>query len=147
MSFVAEAELTIDAPAAAVFDRLVDFAGWPRWMPASFAPVLQVDAPPSLRLGDRFRVRIGGSPFASTLQVSILVPSRELGWRGGVRGLLCAEHRFVLVPQDGRRTRVRSVETWRGALSAVTRGIVRPLAERIGREQLAGLTRAAVSSN
>jgi hypothetical protein len=147
MSFVAQAELMIDAPAARVFDRLADFAAWPSWMPASFVPLVQAVQPSPLRLGDRFRVKVGGAPFASTLRLSVCERPREIAWRGGVRGLLWAEHRFVLEPDGDRRTRVRSIETWRGALAGLTRRIVKPLAEKIGGEQLAGLARASAPSN
>lgn len=147
MSFVAQAEVTIDAPAQRVFDRLADFAAWPSWMPASFVPVLRAGAPSPLRLGDRFRVKVGGAPFASTLRISSLERPREIAWRGGVRGILWAEHRFVLEPDGDRRTRVRSIETWRGALAGLTRRIVKPLAEKIGGAQLAGLARASALSN
>ena len=147
MSFVAQAELLIDAPPQRVFDRLANFAAWPSWMPPSFAPVVRRGHPSPLRLGDRFRVKVGGAPFASTLRISVLQRPRELGWRGGMRGLLWAEHRFVLEPDGDRRTRVRSIETWRGALAGLMRRIVKPLAEKIGGEQLAGLARASALTN
>ena len=142
-SFVAQAELTIDAPPQHVFDRLADFAAWPSWMPESFLPVLPAHAQSPLQLGDRFRVKVGGARFASTLELSALERPCEIAWRGGVRGVLWAEHRFVLEPDGDHRTRVRSIETWRGALAGVARRIVKPLAEKIGRQQLAGLARVA----
>jgi hypothetical protein len=147
MSFVAQAELIIDAPPQRVFDRLADFAAWPSWMPASFVPVVRAGSASPLRLGDRIKVKVGGAPFGSTLRISVLERPREIGWRGGVRGLLWAEHRFVLEPDGDRRTRVRSIETWRGALAGLTRRIVKPLAEKIGGQQLAGLARASALSN
>jgi hypothetical protein len=143
MSFVAEAERTIEAPPQRVFDRLVDVAAWPTWMPRSFVPVLRSGTPSPLRLGDRVKVKIAGGPLPSTIRISKLVRPNEVAWRGGVRGLLWAEHRFVLEAVGDRRTRVRSIETWRGALAGLLRRIVLPLAERIGGEQLAGLDRAA----
>ncbi len=147
MSFVAEAELIIDAPPARVFDRLADFASWPTWMPRSFIPVVRPGEPSPLRLDDRFRVKIAGGPFASTLRISVLERPREIAWRGGLRGLLWAEHRFVLEPDGDRRTRVRSIETWRGALAGLTRRFVKPLAVKIGGEQLKGLARASALPN
>jgi hypothetical protein len=147
MSFVAQAELIIDAPSQRVFDRLADFAAWPSWMPPSFVPVVRSAGASPLRLGDRFRVKVGGAPFASTLRISVLERPREIGWRGGVRGVLWAEHRFVLEPDGDHRTRVQSIETWRGVLASVTRRIVKPLAEKIGGQQLAGLARASALSN
>ena len=147
MFFVAEAELTIDAPPQRIFDRLADFASWPDWMPRSFVPVVRAGEPSSLRLGDRFRVKVGGSRFASTLRITMMERPREIAWRGGLRGVLWAEHRFVLEPDGDRRTRVRSIETWRGALAGLMRRIVKPLAEKIGGQQLAGLAKAAALTN
>ena len=147
MTFVAQAELIIDAPAARVFDRLADFAAWPSWMPASFVPLVPAGRPSPLRLGERFRVKVGGAPFASTLRLSVCQRPREIAWRGGLRGVLWAEHRFVLEPSGENHTRVRSIETWRGALSGLTRRFVKPLAEKIGGEQPAGLTRASGSTS
>lgn len=144
MSFVAEASLTIDAPPQRVFDRLADLASWPSWMPRSFAPVVRgwSATPSPLRPGDRFRVKISGAPLASTLTVSKLERPNELAWRGGVRGLLWAEHRFVFEPVGDKKTRVRSIETWRGALAGVLRRLVEPAAVRIGAQQLEGLAKA-----
>ncbi len=144
MSFVAEASLTIDAPPQRVFDRLADLASWPSWMPGSFAlhPRVRAGTASPLRSGDRFRVRISGAPIASTLKVSKLDRPNELTWRGGVRGLLWAEHRFVFEPVGDKKTRVRSIETWRGALSGLLRRLVEPAAVRIGAQQLEGLAKA-----
>jgi uncharacterized protein YndB with AHSA1/START domain len=147
MSFVAQAELTIDAPPQRVFDRLADFAAWPSWMPKSFVPVVRAGAPSPLRRGDRIRVKVGGAPFASTLKLRTLERPREIAWTGGLRGVLWAEHRFVLEPDGDRRTRVRSIETWHGALAGVTKRLVKPLAEKIGMQQLTGLARASALTN
>ncbi len=142
MSFVAEAERTIDAPPQRVFDRLADLASWPSWMPRSFAPVIRAGTPSPLREGDRFRVRISGAPVASKLRISRLDRPHELTWRGGVRGLLWAEHRFVFEAVGDKKTRVRSIETWNGALSGLLRRLVEPAAVRIGSQQLEGLAKA-----
>jgi len=142
MSFVAEAARTIDAPPQRVFDKLADFGSWPSWMPRSFVPVVGSGPPSPLRLGDRIRVRVAGAPVASTLRISILDRPRELAWKGGVRGLLRAEHRFVFEADGDHRTRVRSIETWHGAMAGVLRRLVEPAAVRVGREQLDALAGA-----
>jgi hypothetical protein len=148
MSFVAEAERTIEAPPQRVFDRLVDVASWPSWMPRSFQPLLASSGgtPSPLRLGDRVKVKISGAPLPTTIRMSKLERPHELAWRGGVRGLLWAEHRFVLEPAGDRRTRVRSIETWHGALAPLLRAFVLPAALRVGGEQLAALDGAAAMS-
>jgi hypothetical protein len=145
MSFVAEAELTIEAPPQRVFDRLADFAGWPSWMPRSFVPVLVDGSPSPLKLGDTFKVRVAGAPMAAKLRISVLDRPREIAWRGGVRGVFWAEHRFVLeeIGDDHRRTRVRSIETWHGIGAHLAKKTVMRTALRVGGEQLAGLAKAA----
>lgn len=147
MTFIAQAERTIDAPAQRVFDRLADLASWPAWMPRSFRPVVRPGTPSPLRLGDRFRVKVGGAPIASKLEVSRLDRPRELAWCGGIRRVLYAEHRFVLEPDGDHRTRVRSIETWNGALAGLLRRFVEPAAMRIGGQQLAALAKASELSN
>lgn len=143
MSFVAEAERTIEAPPQRVFETLVDVASWPTWMPRSFVPMLRKGVRSPLRLGDRVKVKVAGAPLPSTIRVSKLERPTEVAWRGGVRGIFWAEHRFVLEPVGDRRTRVRSIETWRGALAGLLRPLVQPVAVRVGAAQLAGLDGAA----
>ena len=130
MSFVARAEIVIEAPVERVFDRLTDLAAWPSWMPGSFVPVFR-GKPAPLALGTRFRVRIVGAPVPAALRISLLERPRQIAWTGGVPALLRAEHRFTLEAEGPARTRVRSVETWTGALALVslTKRFVKPLAE------------------
>ncbi len=141
MTFVAEATGEADAPPEAVFDRLSDFASWRDWMPRAFRPVGK--EPASLARGVKMRVRIAhGAPAA--LEVTVHERPREIAWRGGIPVVLGAEHRFVFEPiADGKRTRIRSVETWRGALTPFLRPIVKRVAERIAAQQIAALARAA----
>ena len=85
--------------------------------------------------------------MASTLKITRLERPHELAWRGGVRGVLWAEHRFVLDADGDRRTRVRSIETWNGALAGLLRRLIEPVAVRVGSEQLAGLAKASALTN
>ena len=48
--------------------------------------------------GDRVKVKVAGAPLPSTIRVSKLERPTEVAWRGGVRGIFWAEHRFVLEP-------------------------------------------------
>lgn len=143
MSFVVQSDLVIDAPPQRVFDRMADFGSWPAWMPRSFVPVLRDGAPSPLRLGDKFRVRVGGAPIATMLRVSRLDRPREIAWKGGVPGLFWAEHRFVFEPEGDRRTRVRSIETWHGLVARLAKKLVTATALRIGSEQLDGLAKGS----
>jgi len=147
MSFVAESDLVIDAPPQRVFDRLADFGSWPAWMPRSFVPVLRDGSPSPLKLGDKFRVRVGGAPIAAMLRVSRLDRPREIAWKGGVPGIFWAEHRFVFEAEGDRRTRVRSIETWHGIGARLAKKLVMRTALRIGSEQLDGLAKATALGN
>ncbi len=140
MSFVAEAHTDIEAPPEVVFDTLLDHPTWKDWMPRSFAVASAADGPH--RPGKRFRIRVARAPFASTLELTIADRPREVAWTGGVRGLLHADHRFRLAGDGKGGTHVHSHETWSGALAGVLRPLLKPGAERVGREQLAGLASA-----
>jgi hypothetical protein len=140
MPFLAEAERSIGAAPEVAFDRLADHASWGTWMPASFRPVGRSLG--TLRRGDAIKVRIAGMPFPARLVVRVARRPEEIAWRGGVRGLLWAEHRFLFEPDAKGGTRVRSVETWQGPLASLLRRAIQPRAERIGAAQLAGLARS-----
>ena len=116
-------------------------------MPRSFVAVPSDGSPSPLKLGDKFRVRVGGAPIATTLRVSRLERPREIAWKGGVPGVFWAEHRFVLEPEGDRRTRVRSIETWHGIVARLAKKLVMRTALRIGSEQLDGLAKAAALAN
>ncbi len=140
MSFVAEAWADIDVPPEMAFDVLLDHPGWKDWMPPSFAVASPPDGP--LRVGARFRVRILGAPAASTLRLLVADRPREIAWSGGMRRVLHGEHRFLFESDGGGGTKVHSHEKWSGALAPLVRRLVKPMAERVGREQLAGLAAA-----
>ncbi len=139
MAFVAEASCEASAPPEAVFDCLADFASWHAWMPRAFRPVGR--EPAKLHVGSTMKVRIGRVP--AKLDVTVCERPREITWCGGGPGLR-AEHRFLLEStHDGKKTRIRSVETWRGALAPLLKPIVKRLAEKIGKQQIQGLASAA----
>jgi hypothetical protein len=140
MPFVAEAHIDIDAAPEVVFDTLLDPPTWKDWMPRSFQVASPADGPH--RPGKRFRMRVARAPFASTIELTIADRPREVAWCGGVRGVLHADHRFRFSADGRGGTHVHSHETWSGALAAVLRPILKRGAERVGREQLAGLASA-----
>jgi hypothetical protein len=144
MPFLAEASRTIGVTPEVAFDRLADHPSWKEWMPRSFVPLSPANR--ALRVGDRLRMRIARAPIPAVIEVTVVERAKEITWRGGVGGLLHAEHRFLFEPDGDGGTRVRSVETWRGALAPVLRPFVKPVAERIGAEQLEGLARGCERS-
>jgi hypothetical protein len=139
MSFVAEASIVLDVPPEVAFDKLADHASWHAWMPATFRP--QGRSRGNLKKGDKLSVRIARMPFASPIKVYVVDRPGEITWGGRVPGVIGARHRF-LFEAEGKGTRVRSVETWEGPLDRVLRRVIKPLAEKIGGEQLAALKNA-----
>lgn len=136
--FVAEAFLSLDVPPEVAFDALADHPSWKDWMPRSFKPVSKADGP--LRPGKRLKMKIVGAP--ATIEVTVVERAKEITWCGGVRGLLRAEHRFLFESDGKGGTKVHSHETWRGALAPIVRRFIKPRAEKIGSQQLAGLASA-----
>ena len=140
MSFVAAASREVRADRAACFARFVDFPSWRVWMPPSFRPLKGPAG--ALAVGDslRFRIRAGVLPVIAAARVVRLEPGREITWRGGVPGVLVGEHSFHFEDAGSGTTRVRSEETWSGAIASwgfVGRRIL-PMAEKIAGEQLDG---------
>jgi hypothetical protein len=136
MSFVAEASIAIAVEPEIAFDRLADHSSWREWMPKSFRPV---GAPLGvLSKGAKPRVRIAPMPRALPIEVTTVERAREITWRGG-NALLSGEHRFLFEKRHDGMTIVRSIETWRGVLAPLLRPIVKPAAERVGRQQLQAL--------
>jgi|HubBroStandDraft_1064217.scaffolds.fasta_scaffold239493_2 hypothetical protein len=140
MSFVARGSRRVSVTPEVAFDRLADFASWAEWMPRSFRPTGSPTG--ELTVGRRIRVRIGGMPNATTIEVSEKRRPAEIAWRGGVRGVLFADHHFLFEPDGRGGTLVTSLETWSGALAPFTRLFIQPMAARIGGQQLEALARA-----
>jgi len=139
MSFLAEASITLPVSPEVAFDALRDHPSWRDWMPRSFVPTSKLGRP--LEEGDLIRVRIAGAPVASKIDVAVVERAREITWCGGVRGVLYARHRFLFEPHEGG-TRVRSAETWSGALSYLVKPALKRAASKVGLEQLRGLEKA-----
>jgi hypothetical protein len=120
-----EKSIEVEAPAAEVWNAMMDVKSWPQWKPfmtkASVAGGYQ-----SVTCGTKIKmsVMIGG-PASVPLKVTVVdfqKPSR-LAWEGGVKGIFHAIHSFDLVDQGGK-TRVTSRETFTGALLPAVKLIV-----------------------
>jgi uncharacterized protein YndB with AHSA1/START domain len=114
MPFTAEAEITIAAPIAAVFEAFIDYRTWSKWM----APVMRPVTGPAraLRTGDRAFVLVGNA-LPLLLSIDRLEAPREIMWSGGIPGVLVAHHTFHFEPAANDQTHVRSVEPWTGLLT------------------------------
>jgi len=142
MSYVARASRLVPVSVDVAFDTLVDHNSWPRWMPASFRSVGKGQG--KLTVGAQRKVKVLGSPFPSPIRVEVVDRAREVTWGGGIPGLVKGRHRFLFEPKGDSSVEVSSVETWSGALAALLRPVLQPLAERVGREQLDALEREAL---
>ena len=108
-------EILIEAPRAAVWRALTDFAEMPQWNP--FIDRIDGEA----REGAKLRIRIsngrgGGMRFSPVVRV--VRPGRELRWLGRlvVPGLFDGEHAFELLDAGPRRTRFVHSEKFSGLL-------------------------------
>jgi hypothetical protein len=141
MKLIARAELELDKPIAEVFAKLIDYGGWPSWMPAGFRPVSGPRR--ALEAGDRIVVKIGpGLP--GPLHILRVRSNEELSWRGGIRGVLIGQHSFFLEELGPTRTRVRSEEPFSGVLTwlAPVRKTIARQASAVSLQMLEGLRRA-----
>jgi hypothetical protein len=140
MPYLAEARIEIDVAPEVAFDTLADHRAWRDWMPRSFVVASPADTPH--HLGKRFAIRVAGLPVPSWIEITTFERPRTLAWSGGPRGLLHGHHEFRLTSNGKGGTLVHSCETWSGVLARLLRPLVKPAAERIGGEQLAGLASA-----
>lgn len=140
MSFDVEASTTIVAPRESVFRVLCDFGSWARWMPPSFTPAEWTSE--KLSAGKILKIKIGYLPIPQPVEVYTVDPYKEITWGGGSPKLLTARHRFLFEDADGgKKTLVRSVETWEGGAERFLKPIVSRAAAAIGKAQLAALKR------
>jgi len=109
-------EITIDAPAEAVWSELADTDAHSEWNPfiRSFSGVLEV--------GNRLEVTVqpeGKSPMSFTPTVLVSEEARELRWVGrlGFQGIFDGEHFFILEANDNGTTTFRHGERFSGMLA------------------------------
>lgn len=108
---------TIDiyAPAASVWETLLDFDAYPEWNPF----VTRISGTPAE--GERLEVRIeppGGRAMTFTPRVTAATPGERFEWLGKlfVPGLLDGRHEFRLEPLGEDRTRLHHSESFSGLL-------------------------------
>jgi hypothetical protein len=120
-----ERKMEVKAPAAKIWEQLMDVASWPEWKP--FVPKARIASGyDSLTCGAKLKMSIvfGG---AASIPLSVTIsefdkPSR-LAWEGGAKGLFHAVHGFELKDQGGS-TLVTSREDFSGVLLPVVNLIV-----------------------
>jgi hypothetical protein len=108
-------EIEIEAPPAAIWKVLTDFARYPEWNP--FIPEISGQ----LEVGSELQVVIA-PPDSSEMRfrptLLALKPDEELRWRGKlfVSGLFDGEHFFRLIAISSHRTRFVHGENFSGIL-------------------------------
>lgn len=108
-------QVDIDATAGEVWGVLTDFPRYREWNP------FIREAAGQAVVGTRLTLRIfpagGGRPVTFRPQVLAAEQGVELRWRGRLLapGVFDGEHRFTIVPHDGR-TRVTQSEAFSGLL-------------------------------
>jgi hypothetical protein len=118
---VISTETSIDAPPAAVWTVLTDFADYPDWNP------FITNAEGTLAVGEILTLRMvsGGKPQTFTPEVRAVRENEELRWLGALRWswLFSAEHRFALTAV-GDGTRLVHSEVFRGLLVPLLRATI-----------------------
>jgi hypothetical protein len=108
-------EIEILAPAARVWETLVDFARYAEWNP--FIPEISGE----LRVGSELRMIVappGGNEVKIQPTLLVVEPARELRWRGKllVKALFQGEHFMQLIEVAPGRTRFVHGENFSGIL-------------------------------
>jgi hypothetical protein len=107
--------IEIEAPAAMVWEILIDFAAFPTWNP------FIVEAQGRVQVGERVSLRMQpviGSAMTLHPRVVELVEGRRLRWLGrlGLPGLFDADHLFIVEPSAVAESRFIQRERFTGAL-------------------------------
>lgn len=107
--------IDIEAPAEKVWELLIDFTAYPTWNPF----ITRAEGP--VEVGGRLTLRmqpVSGSAVTLRPTVVEVVEGHRLRWQGrlGMRGLLDAEHLFILESHGATRSRLVQREHFSGLL-------------------------------
>ena len=116
-------EIEIDAPPERVWAVVTDFPAYPEWNPF----IRRITG--ELREGARLEVRIeppGARATTFKPTVRALEEKRELRWLGRllVPGIFDGEHRLLIEPHEGGRSRFVQSERFSGFLVGLFRGML-----------------------
>jgi uncharacterized membrane protein len=132
---VTRANVTVDAPADAVFAILSDIADWPSWQKS----VSSVEVDGTVGLGTTFRWKSGRSRIVSTIE--LFEPPHAIGWRGRTVGIR-AVHIWRFTPV-GSATGVETEESWEGSLASALAPVMRRVLRQSVDAAVADLKREA----
>jgi hypothetical protein len=107
--------IDIEAPAEKVWELLIDVTAYPTWNPF----ITRAEGP--VEVGGRLTLRmqpVSGSAVTLRPTVVEVVQGHRLRWQGrlAVRGLLDADHLFILEPHGATRSRLVQREHFSGLL-------------------------------
>jgi hypothetical protein len=113
----------IDAPAARVWDVLVDLPAYPEWNP------FIVQAEGTVAEGETLSLQMalpGREPVTIRPRLLVVDPGRELRWKGRLwlPGLFDGEHAFALTPLQNGRTRLDHTEQFAGLLLPIAKRMI-----------------------
>jgi hypothetical protein len=103
----AQAQNVIDAPAAQVWNILVDIQDWPRWQ----TDITAVSIKQEPAVGVRFEWSTGQGSIHS--RIALFQPQRRLAWTGRLF-IFHAIHAWILTPLPDGRTLVQTRESMSG---------------------------------
>ena len=107
---VAALEITIDADIQTVWDVLTQIDRWPEWN----TEIPQAHLAGAIAVNTVFHWETAGLAIASS--IGELIPGQRIGWSGTTGGILGIHVWTLSRTPDG--TRVRTEESWEGALPA-----------------------------
>ena len=117
-------EVTVHAPAAVIWENLVDALQWPAWYANSADVQLLNPGQTKLVAGSRFAWKTFNQPVEST--VAEFTPGKVLAWYG--QGKTAQGYHVWLILEQADGCRVVTEETQKGP-GAIKRGVEQPRAQ------------------
>lgn len=136
-------ELTMSAPAAAVWGWLVRAEAWPEWYANASDVTVEGPSAPDLSAGTRFRWRTFGVSLVSTVEE--FVPGERIAWHAVGRGI-DAYHAWLIEPLDSG-CRVLTEETQHGWLARLGKLLMPSRMHRQHQAWLEGIQAKAVAGS
>ena len=132
---ITDSAVSIDAPANVVWDVFSDVEQWPEWT-ASVSRLAALDGP-GIAVGKRFEIKQPRMPKL-VWEVTEVTPGAAWTWvQRSPGGVTVARHEVI--PESGRRSRVRQQLDQRGAVGVVLGLLMRGMTRRYLELEAAGL--------
>jgi hypothetical protein len=114
--------IDIDACAADIWQVLVDFDAYPDWNPMLGKVKTRLEEGAQVRLEV---LRDQGKPLTLTANITSLIDSEEVFWRGGNALVISGEHYFRIEELDKQHSRLHHGENFKGLLIPLLRPTLR----------------------